>query len=100
MDKSYMINPVQFQSDIDYIGKRRMVRQFGRFFVQSVEDGFTPIYNQERFKNNFKHFEIDAKSKKTIREELAESCCLSEWIYYKHDCYVENEIKSINEFLK
>lgn len=100
MDKSYMINPVQFQSEEDFIGKRRIVRQSGRFFVQSIDDGFTPVFNQEKFKNNFIHFEIDAKYKKTIREELAESCCLSEWVYYKHDCFVEKEIKRINELLK
>ena len=84
VDKSYMINPVQFQSDEeDFVGKRRMIRQMGRFFVQSFEDGFTPVFKQEKFKDNFIHFEIDAKSKKTFREELAESCYSSNWIYYK-----------------
>ncbi len=83
IEQSYMINPVQYQSEEDFIGKRRMIRQMGRFFVQSFEDGFTPVFKQEKFKDNFIHFEIDAKSKITIREELAESCYSYNWIYFE-----------------
>ncbi len=94
---SFMINPVIFQNDDVFLGEKRMIRQYGRFFVQSIENGKTPLFKQDKFKNCFHHFIIEPKYKQKIRKELVDSCFLSDWIYYKNDFRIDAVIKNLNE---
>lgn len=100
LDESYMINPVLYHhenEEYDYIGRRRMNRQFGRFFIQPLVESIKPLNKRKIFKRRLTHLIIDSESKPKIRKELVkEGCYLSDWIYYKNDCFISNQIKTIN----
>lgn len=98
---NYMINPSQYYNELDesdYIGRRRMSRQYAHFLIQSLNDSLTPLCEQNKFKQRLTHLIIDSKFKTKIRNELIEEgCYLSDWIYYKNDCSISSQIRLIND---
>ncbi|WP_165830437.1 FRG domain-containing protein [Flavobacterium aquariorum] len=94
-----MINtPVYMLDDkFDYIGEKRIGRQNGRFWVQSIEKSVIPLNEQEEYKPLLLNLIIDGESKEKIKAELETMGYKIDWHYYRKDEDVDDEIKLINK---
>jgi hypothetical protein len=93
-----MINsPIYLFDDIfDIIGERRMGRQSGRFWIQSIEKSKIPLNEQPEFSRYLKEIIIDGESKSSIKKELEEMGNTLDWNYYRNDDIIDQRIKEIN----
>lgn len=94
-----MINsPIYLFNDIiDIIGERRMGRQCGRFWVQSLEKSQHPLNEQPEFAPFLREIIIDGDSKSKIKKELADEGITMDFHYYRNDESIDETIKEINE---
>lgn len=86
-----------FDDKFDFVGEKRMVRQHGRFWMQSIENSNIPLEEQEVYKPLLLKLIIDGDSKQSIKAELEKMGYAIDWHYYRKDNDVDGEIKSINE---
>ncbi|MGL2994008.1 FRG domain-containing protein [Flavobacterium sp. TSSA_36] len=104
------INPLEFKGDaminsplymfdeiFDIIGEKRMGRQSGRFWVQSIENSKIPLNFQPQFAPYLNEIIIDGNSKAAIKQELTERGITLDWHYYRNDENINIEVKKINE---
>jgi hypothetical protein len=99
LEQDMMINtPIYMLDDkFDYVGERRISRQSGRFWVQSIEKGAIPLKEQGQYKDLLLEIIIDGESKETIKKEMEEYGVTIDWHYYRKDENIDVEIKKINE---
>lgn len=104
------INPLEFNGDaminsplymfdekFDVIGEKRMGRQSGRFWIQSIENCKIPLNKQTKFAPYLNEIIIDGDSKAAIKQELIERGITIDWHYYRNDETIVNEVKKIND---
>ena len=93
-----MINtPIYMLDDkFDYVGERRISRQRGRFWAQSIDKNSIPLNQQPEYNNLLLEFIIDGESKKAIKLELENHGATLNWHYYRKDENIDAEIKAIN----
>jgi len=98
IQESYMINsPIYMLDDVfDILGERRMGRQSGRFWVQSIENSKIPLNKQPYFQQFLREIIIDGDSKASIKKELAESGITLDWHNYRKDETILEVINQIN----
>lgn len=94
-----MINSPLYMFDeiFDIIGEKRMGRQSGRFWIQSVGNCKIPLNEQPKFAPYLKEIIIDGGSKASIKQELTERGITLNWNYYRNDETIDNEVKKIND---
>lgn len=94
-----MINTPTYMFDdkFDFVGERRMVRQNGRFWMQSIENSNIPLEEQEIYKPSLLNLIIDGDSKQSIKTELESMGYTIDWHYFRKDEDVDKEIVRINE---
>ena len=99
LEKDMMINtPIYMLNDkFDYVGEKRISRQAGRFWVQSVKKGALSLKEQPEYKDLLLELIIDGNSKKTIKAELKEGGATIDWHYYRRDENIDKEIREINK---
>lgn len=99
ISKNMMINtPTYMLNDkFDYVGERRMGRQAGRFWIQSMKDSMIPMDKQDVLKPHMLEIIIDGDSKEAIKAELTARGITLDWHYYRTDATVDDEIKTINK---
>jgi hypothetical protein len=99
ISKNMMINtPIQMLNNrFDYVGERRMGRQSGRFWIQSLKDSMIPMDKQDVLKPHMLEIIIDGDSKESIKSELKVNGVTLDWHYYRTDANVDEEIKTINK---
>jgi hypothetical protein len=98
LEQDMMINtPIYMLNDkFDYVGEKRISRQAGRFWVQSVKKGAITLKEQPEYKNLLLELIIDGDSKKSIKAELEAHGATIDWHYYRKDDNIDTKIKSIN----
>jgi hypothetical protein len=98
LDQDMMINtPIYLLNDkFDYVGEKRISRQAGRFWVQSVNKGSIALKEQPEYKDLLLELIIDGNAKKSIKKELEAHGATIDWHYYRKDDNVDAEIKAIN----
>lgn len=94
-----MINsPLYLYDNVyDIIGEKRMGRQSGRFWIQSIENSKIPLNEQSKYSRHLIEIIIDGDSKADIKKELIEMGNTLDWNYYRNDETIEANINSINE---
>ena len=94
-----MINSPLYMFDeiFDIIGEKRMGRQSGRFWIQSIENCKIPLNEQAKFAPYLKEIIIDGNSKATIKQELTERGITLDWHYYRNDENIDKEVQTINQ---
>jgi hypothetical protein len=94
-----MINTPTYMFDdkFDFVGERRMGRQNGRFWMQSIENCNIPLEEQEIYKPLLLNLIIDGDSKQSIKTELERMGYTIDWHYFRKDEDVDKEIVMINE---
>lgn len=99
VEQDMMINTptYMFDDNFDFVGERRIARQNGRFWIQSIENSNIPLEQQETYKPLLLKLVIDGDSKHLIKAELKDIGYTIDWHYYRKDIYVDKEIKSINK---
>ena len=97
-DGDAMINsPIYLFDEIfDIVGEKRMGRQSGRFWIQSIEKSNTPLNQQPEFSKYLQEVIIDGDSKAAIKKLLIEKGHSLDWNYYRKDDIIDNGIKQIN----
>lgn len=93
-----MINTPQYMFDnlFDIIGEKRMVRQNGRFWVQSIERCTHPLNEQREFAPYLREIIIDGASKSSIKQELSERGFTMDWHLYRNNWAIDETIIEIN----
>lgn len=79
---------------------QRIIRQSGRFFIQSYEQSLLPLEENEEIKPYIFKFIIDGNSKKEIKQKLSEFGITTNSVYHEQDEYLNQAIDTINENLK
>jgi len=94
-----MINtPIyMFDNELDFVGERRLSRQFGRFWMQNIDIIKTPLEEQEPYRNMILELIIDGNSKETIKNEFIASNTTIDWHYYRREKDVDESLKLINQ---
>jgi len=98
LDQDMMINtPIYMLDDkFDYVGEKRISRQAGRFWAQSMEKAGIPLKSQPEYQPLLLELIIDGGSKQSIKAELEANGATIDWRYYRRDENVDGEINSIN----
>jgi hypothetical protein len=97
MDDMMINTPIyMIDNKFDYVGEKRLSRQTGRFWAQSVEKSAIPLKEQPQYQNLLLELIIDGEAKKTIKMELEKQGTTIDWHYYRKDENVDVEIKKIN----
>lgn len=98
IDNSYMINfPFFIDKDYEEItAERRRARQHGRFSIQPIEKGITPIEEQKEFQPFLTEFIIDRNSKAKIKRVLENMGLNIDWAFYRRENDVDRLIKNLN----
>ena len=104
------INPLDFKGDaminsplylfdniVDIIGEKRMGRQSGRFWIQSIENCKTPLIEQPKFAPYLKEIIINGDSKSAIKKELTDRGITLDWHYYRNDKNIDKVVSRINK---
>lgn len=99
LEQDMMINtPIYMLNDkFDYVGEKRISRQAGRFWVQSVKKGAIALKEQSEYKGLLLELIIDGDAKKSIKAELEAHGATIDWHYYRKDDNVDKGIRAINE---
>lgn len=99
VEQDMMINTPTYMFDdkFDFVGERRMGRQNGRFWIQSIENSNIPLEEQKAYKPLLLKLIIDGNSKQGIKAELEDINYTIDWHYYRKDEDVDKEIVLINE---
>ncbi|MHA8097804.1 FRG domain-containing protein [Aquirufa aurantiipilula] len=94
-----MINSPLYMFDdlFGIIGEKRMGRQSGRFWIQSIENCKIPLNSQPQFAPYLSEIIIDGGSKAAIKKELTEHGITLDWHYYRNDENMDKVVKKINE---
>ncbi|NRT10583.1 FRG domain-containing protein [Flavobacterium sp. 14A] len=98
LEKDMMINtPIYLLNDkFDYVGEKRISRQAGRFWLQSVRKGAIDLKEQPEYKDLLLELIIEGDAKKSIKAELEAHGATIDWQYYRKDDNVDEELKAIN----
>ncbi|MGZ0014816.1 FRG domain-containing protein [Yeosuana sp. AK3] len=99
IDQDLMINtPIfLFDNELDFVGERRLSRQSGRFWMQSIENSIIPLNEQSTYKTMLIELIIDGASKENIKKELEKSGVTKNWHYYRTDENIDDAFKLINK---
>lgn len=95
----YTVN-YPFFYDVDnehFTGEHRRQRQWGRFSIQPIAQGMTPIEEQPDKLQYLEKYIIDKTAKLTIKQELARQGFTLDWAYYRNEANVSKVIKRINK---
>ncbi len=87
-----------FDKIFDIVGEKRLGRQSGRFWLQSLEKSKIPLNEQLKFSKQLQEIIIDGNSKATIKRELNDRGINIDWKYYRKDENIEKSIKKINDY--
>jgi len=93
-----MINTPTYMLDeqFDFVGERRMGRQSGRFWCQSMENCLIPMDQQALLVPHLTEIIIDGDSKAKIKQQLHDKGYTLDWHYYRKDGEVDEELNAIN----
>lgn len=86
-----------FDNVFDIIGEKRIGRQSGRFWIQSIEKSKIQLDEQPEFSKHLIEIIIDGDSKAEIKKELTKMGNTLDWNYYRKDETIEANINIINE---
>jgi hypothetical protein len=98
LEQDMMINtPIYMLNDkFNYVGEKRISRQAGRFWVQSVKKSAIILKEQPEYEDLLLELIIDGEAKKSIKAELEANGLTIDWQYYRKDDNIDAEIKLIN----
>ena len=85
-----------FDESFDIVGEKRMSRQYGRFWLQSIENSHIPLNEQPQFSKYIREIIIDGDSKAKIKAELSEMGYSLDWNYYRKDEIIDKAINDLN----
>jgi hypothetical protein len=96
---NYMINSPFYQDPEgrEIIPERRRMRQHGRFFTQSFKNSLIPLEEQKEINPYLTKVIIDGNSKEQMKKDLGR--ITADWLYYRHDETIDEEINKMNKIL-
>jgi len=81
----------------EQVGRQRVARQSGRFFITSYEQSVSPIETIPEIDQYIIKFIIDGEAKRMIKKELEDEGITLDWAYYRNQENVDATIKNIND---
>jgi len=99
VNEFYTINyPFFYEKKNDHFtAEHRRARQWGRFSIQPIKGGMTPLEEQPVVNTYLEKFVIDKNAKAAIKKQLNDDGFTLDWAYYRHEANISDTIKKINK---